>query len=620
MQDRRFGRRSGFGAMCFLGGLIAAAAGCDGGASSGRAGTDGGATDGGATDGGPRIPKLDARVPANVDARVQLTEAPISDMLKKLPFSGKVSLVGTGISSCTNQEPAPGDRWCAVARVAELDRQELWVINISAVSAGTAVQCTGNDPNCIRLTPNLWTGTPSVGPTHPYAHAFDGDTLIFHADATSAATELYQGPIYAWRPGWAKPRRISSPKGITCAAHFQGMAAYCLDSIEPDETKPLEFDLLAGPLPIGPDMPLPRVDRIHPSRSNDVSQWRATFSRDASQFCYSTGRTTGTENLWCFATADLAANAVTAGTRNTAPLINDASRWQFSRDTQKLYYLKKFNYSDVGNPQGDLTMVDYPTAANPVTLSSKVGAYLLLSDGTNTDKGLGIFAEVAQNRGTLRFIRDRSAPANFVTIAPEIASANVSPDLRYTYFSQNVNEQTGLSDAYVARNNEATKDLPAPRCALQIKSSTDLYGSPFLSKSGLVFWVDDVDPNVLVGKGMVANPADCSNKQQYAKDIDFWFTVNDEGVIYSDDTNIDVVSIRYARIPDGKTWPTGGAGLPLQKQAGRIYSMALPKYDLLVIQMDQGYPSDGVYYAKLPFGTPVSAPDAGVTDAAGDSM
>ena len=616
MKDRKLSRRSGFVEMCLLGGLMVGAVGCDGSGSSGQGG-NGNGTDAGSRDGGS-IFKTDTRVGVT-DARIMRSEPVISDMLKKLPITGRVALVGTGISSCTNEKPAPGDRWCAISRSAELGREELFVINISAVSKGIGVQCTGADPNCVRLTQNLWTGTPSVGPTHPYAHAFDGDTLIYHADATSAPTDLYQGPIWAWRPGWPAARQISSKKGITCVATLQGQAALCLDNIEPDDTKPLEFDLLAGPLPATAGTQLPRIDRIHPSHANDVSKWRASFSRDGSIFCYSTGRApTDSENLWCFPSATLPASAVANGPRTTAPFATGASKWAISRDNQKVYYLKTFNYNADGSPDGVLTMVDYPGGQNAVALSPKVGAFILLSDGTATDKGLGVFADVKQNRGTFRFITDRTVPANYVTIAKDIASASVSQDLRYTFLTKMVNEQTGLSDAHVARNFMATKDADAPFCTLQNKSTTDLYGSPFLDKAGLVFWVDDVDPNVFVGKGWVANPEDCGNKRQYAKDVDFWFTVNDEGLIYSDDTDIDVVSIRYASIPDGKTFPTGGAGLPLQKQAGRIYSMAIPKYDVLVIQIDQGYASDGIYYAKLPFGGPPA--DAGVADASIDAL
>lgn len=601
MQYRRLGRRSGLGKLCVLGGLLAAA-GCDG-SSTGQAGGDGGANDGGAREGGTLI-GLDGPKPINPDGRIQRPEPVISQLLTKLPLQGRVRLVGTGISSCTNEDPAPGDRWCAFSRSAELGREELWVINLTKVADNTPVQCNGTDPNCVRLTQNLWTGVPSVGPRHPFAHAFDGDTLIFHADATSASTELYQGPIYAWRPGWPVARQISSNKGILCEAHFRGQAALCLDNIEPDETKPLEFDLLAGPLPAAPGQQLPRMDRIHALRSNEVSKWRAGFSRDATQFCYSTGRTaTDPENLWCFATAQMPANAVPAGARTTPPLLTDAARWQFSRDGQRLYFLRGFNYSNEGDSRGTLAVAPLPGGAPITQLNDDVGAFLLLSDGTDGDLGVGMFNAVRQNRGTLRFLRNPATPAETTLIATNIASASVSPDLRYTYISRDINEQTGLADAYVARNNEATKDIPAPVCPLQTARTTDLYGSPFLRGSGLVFWVDDVDPNVLVGKGMVANPADCSNKQQYATDIDFWFVANDDGVIFSDETDIDVVSVKYARTPGGNTWPSGGA-VKLQGQASRVYSMTLPDYKVVVIEIDQGYASDGIYFSKLPFGTP----------------
>ncbi|MDX2023512.1 MAG: hypothetical protein SF187_24965 [Deltaproteobacteria bacterium] len=526
----------------------------------------------------------------------------VSMGLMALPISGKAVLVGKGTNGCTNEIPAPGDRWCAFSREVELGRAELWVINVSAFAKGVPMRCVPGDSNCKRLTTNLWTGTPSTGPAHPNAHSFDGDTLIFHADATSASTELYQGPIYAWRPSWSEPRQISTKKGITCAGHFAGQVAMCLDNIEPDETKPLEFDLLAGRLDDAQAQGLPRLDRIRPTRSNDVSRWRGAFSRDGSQFCYSTGRTpTDSENLWCFLTSSLPANAVATGTRASAPLITDAARWAFSRDTQKLYYLSGYNYSDQGRPSGVLKLADYPSGQNVTTIGYNIGAFLILSDGSNTDRGVGLFTDVVENRGSFRLLRDRSAPDDYVTIANGVSTASLSGDLRYTYFSQNTNERTGLGDAYVAQNATATKTSPASRCTLQSGATTDLYGRPFLEHAGLVFWAEDVDPNLLVGKGMVANPENCTSKVKYAKDLDFWFTVGDRGLIWSDDTDTDTVSIRYAPIADGKTWPGASGTVLLQKQASRIYSMTLPTNDLLLLQAQGASKDNVIYLAKLPF-------------------
>jgi len=143
--------------------------------------------------------------------------------------------------------------------------------------------------------------------------------------------------------------------------------------------------------------------------------------------------------------------------------------------------------------------------------------------------------------------------------------------------------------------------VSAPTCVLQLKETTDLYGEPFLEKSGLVFWVDDVDPNLLVGRAMVANPADCSNKRVFAKNLDFWFVVGDRGIVFSDDTDIDRVSLRYLSVPDGHSWPKENEGVLVQRQAGRIYSLTRPTFDTVIFQMALGFGSDGLYYAKLPF-------------------
>lgn len=545
-------------------------------------------------------PSLNGGTGGGMDAG--LLDPNVSPGLIRLPIAGKAALVGTGLNSCTNQVPAPGDRWCAFYREVELGRAELWVINVSALAKGVSMQCVPGNAHCKRLTTNLWTGTPSVGPSHPYAHNFEGDTLIFHADATSASTELHQGPIYAWRPTWSEPRQISTKKGITCTGHFAAPVALCLDNIEPDETKPLEFDLLAGQLADAQAQGLPRIDRIHSSRSNDVSKWRGAFSRDGSQFCYSTGRTpTDGENLWCFPSSALPANALATGKRSNAPLITDAAKWAFSRDTQKLYYLSGFNYSDQGSPSGVLTMADYPSGANPTRLATGVGAFIILSDGSNIDRGVGLFTDVVQNRGNFRLVRDRNVAGDGVLIASGVSKASLSGDLRYTYFSHNINDQTGLADAHVAQNATATQTTTAASCTLQSNATTDLYGSPFLDNAGLVFWADNVDPNVNVGTGMVANPETCTSKITFAKDLDFWFTVGDRGLIWSDDTDIDNVSIHYASVTDGRTWPDANATVLLQKHAARIYAMTSPTRELLLLQVQEGPTLNGIYLAKLPF-------------------
>src|SRR5205085_12683758 len=95
---------------------------------------------------------------------------------------------------------------------------ELWVLNVSKALAGTVPICDGSSADCVRLTAALWTGTAVYGDSHPSAHRFEGDTLIFHAGATPGPHDPYQGPIWAWRPGWKQPRQLTGPRGLLCWA------------------------------------------------------------------------------------------------------------------------------------------------------------------------------------------------------------------------------------------------------------------------------------------------------------------------------------------------------------------------------------------------------------------
>ena len=132
--------------------------------------------------------------------------------------------------------------------------------------------------------------------------------------------------------------------------------------------------------------------------------------------------------------------------------------------------------------------------------------------------------------------------------------------------------------------------------------STALFGNPFLQSSGLVLWMDNVDPNLLIGDGKVANPADCSGRQTFATDLDFWFTVKDEGVIFSDETDVDFSTLKFAKTPGGTMWMAGGAKT-VQPRLSRFYSLVLPDYDKIVFEFDSGHTDvDGIYLGRLPFG------------------
>jgi hypothetical protein len=156
-------------------------------------------------------PRSDGSAPA--DAAPDLPPLPAPTVRLLLP--GNARLAGDGATTCSHGQPAAGDVWCAVtidhADGADAgNRTELWVINATR-AAGESVTCDGSSPHCRRLHSDLWTGGALGGPLFPSDDHFDGDTLIFYAGGISGVPDgVYQGPVWAWRPGWSEPRVISS--------------------------------------------------------------------------------------------------------------------------------------------------------------------------------------------------------------------------------------------------------------------------------------------------------------------------------------------------------------------------------------------------------------------------
>jgi hypothetical protein len=620
------GRRLSIGPVALVA-VVGLALACDGGGGSQLGGPPDGGGTGGQTGGGLKFDGGGLKGGGfDVDAMVQRDPPPVSKEAIKLPFPNKARLIGDHTSSCSNEAPEGatlqsqvGDRWCGFFVSGELIGQfELWVFNYSqTVRAPGSVACT--DPNgthCRRMTADLWTAQPDAGPVHPYSHGFQGDTLIFYADAVSGPDDIYKGFVYGWRPGWAQPRRLTDRAGFRCSGHPRAPVALCLGNLEEDETKPFEFDLFAGTLSDSADSALPFIDRIHPDTggAEPVTKWRAAFNRSGDTFVYSTGRTDkDRENLWAIPSVQLKPG-FQFNARATTPLLTNAARFTVSRDGKKIYYLENFVYSSTGDPTGILKMADFPSAANPTVISDKIGAYLLLGKA-NVDAGVGLFYDVAVGKGTLRLLPNPAVPGDYKTIVSNIGSALVTADQKYTAFSRSIDEDTGLGDLSIVDNSKATKEEKNNiACVLQSRLRTDFYGTPFLESNGLVFWTDDVDSQLQVGKGMYARP-DCTGKDSFATDVDFWFTVGDRGIIFSDSTDIDIATIRFSAIANN----TLQAGGPKEVQVGanRVYNMMLPEYGHLLYELSNtGKPEiEGLYTYKLPFAlTPTPPSDAGVAD------
>jgi hypothetical protein len=125
-------------------------------------------------------------------------------------------------STCSHQQPASGDghRWCAFARPARAGATELWVFDLTALAGGdrAAPADLRRHQPWLPAAVGGAVGRLAPGrPSHPYSHAFDGDTLIFYADGSAGGDRgLHRGRC---TPGArAGPRHGCSPPPPGCCA------------------------------------------------------------------------------------------------------------------------------------------------------------------------------------------------------------------------------------------------------------------------------------------------------------------------------------------------------------------------------------------------------------------
>jgi hypothetical protein len=498
---------------------------------------------------------------------------------------GRARLMGTHQTACSNG-PGTGDRWCALTLPSPMiGRTDLWAINLTKALAGPVPKCDGTDANCKRISDNLWTGQPMNGPSHPFTHRFDGDTLVFHANA-SVALDPYAGAIYAWRPEWAAPKQISGGRGYSCSAHATADAYVCIENLTSDPTLPLQFDLTAGKLSTA--MPA-TLQKITPTRPNtQSSQWRVAFTRAGDYITWSTGGTTVTERetIYIARMDDLATRTMIAP---------GVSRWNISADSTKIYYLRDYNYSTVGDPQGTLMMADFPSGANEtMLLTQKVGAFQVLAEGA-VDKGIGFFDTVLAGKATYKIMADRANPAGVVTVVNNMAGVlALSRDLKYLYYFRDVEPNDGTTDGYIAKTDGS--NAATGGCTLTAALTSDQFGPPFAPIGGLVMWVENVDVIDGVAEGWLANPEGCTNKRKWSDRADFWFFVGAAGLLYSDEGAAESSNLKHASLAGS----TVGAPTLVQRQIGRVFGLPVGLPAVLYTLIGTP-PIDGLYFSRLPF-------------------
>jgi hypothetical protein len=536
--------------------------------------------------------------------------APTVNPDSKLILSGNIGLVGSGADTCTNQLPPTGDRWCAFSHVStDLFHNELWVVNVSKVAAGGAVQCVASaaDPNCIRLSTALYSDQ-QIGFR---VHGFDGDTLTFLEDeAANGGGSSYIGHIKAWRPGWKAPHSLTGSEGLFCNGHALTNTAVCLENPVPDSTNKYNhtIELHAGRLE-DTDAPLPLVGTIILQAPNDpafsdgtpVRKWGVRLSPDGNSIGWSTRATdTGTEDLhWQLLDDD--------STRTT--VVTDVDQWTISPDSQKWYWLKSFNYDVNGAPSGALQSATYPGGDTVKPIAANVGDYLPAANSVY------FRSKVMNDVGALQLVVDREAPQTVTMVDDGVALVfGASKDAKNAIYAKNAQVITDTSffvfDAFVAG---AANTMPC-NFAKTSAPGISFIQPTFLANGSLISWARLSATQEI--EGVSTSVPGCATRK-FASDLFDSTPIGDEGLVYVDsfsDTSVSEATLRFGVVDKNGQLPA--PGVVVQARSGLEYAPLAPALDAVLYTITSNTSVDGLYLnTKLQF-TTVPTVDAGTgTDA-----
>jgi hypothetical protein len=438
-------------------------------------------------------------------------------------FGDQAVVTGDGGSGCTHQVPASGngDRWCAIAKPSRNAPAltELWVLNVTRAAAGAVPPCDGTSPACLRMTPNLWTAFPTGGPGHPYSHAFDGDTLIFYANAKTNSTELHRGPVYAWRPGWAQPWQISSADGLLCYGHARAAVAYCMDDLHGDPMHPDDFELRAGTLEdsAAGRGPLPSLGRVRIFRSDGAVAWQAGFSPAGDRFAVSSpDPDPAVETLRELPVGEL-------GHAPPREIVRDLTSWQIAHDGKVIYFMRGEGSSPGGRPLQALYTASYPAGASITRLAPAVRDYIPAGQDAN-EMGVGFLAQGDAEQVHFRLLRDTTMPDQAATLfstTDDLEGVRISPDGR----------TTAWRDSLLVARMVRHQDLAS--CVLNTTDQHHATMPQYLADSSLLFWTQEAGENDSRQDGFTATP-DCQGKREFARGVDLIIPVGDRAVVYTD--------------------------------------------------------------------------------------
>jgi hypothetical protein len=508
-------------------------------------------------DGGTSDSAHDAKAPSNLsdslqpEERVPLVELPrlVADpVLTRRILDGPISLVGGGgVSGCSHGSMP--ERWCAFNRPSSEGgvTSELWVINVTRAIGGAAVSCEQDGRDCFRLTSNLFTGSQLWGVSHPYDNRFEGDTLIFYADAAADTPDPYVGPAFAWRPGWTHARQLTTDRGGLCFAEHRAAVAFCTDSVviqkNPDEFGPnlRELDLLVGPIEDASSGPLPKVAHLAADGAQSLA-WHTRFGSSGEYFAFSHFSQAGSpETLNIVKTAD-------AGRMAPASIVASASSWEIAHDGSKVYFLQDYDRTLGPFAQGTLMLADFPSGQSAVQLHTEVASFELLGAQdevfSDIDKGIAFYTLYSEEFWTLSLMPDRAKPSEVRRIGQQPNHAQVATDGKHAVYLE-------ARDAVAYSERTDGSGL----CMLTNDHRAETYGTHFSESGRRVFWIEYGRSGYGSEEGWYADPEDCKQRVKYGDYVVRFGIVGDDFVVFTGGDVDDRTSwLQYAPlVTDGTT-------------------------------------------------------------------
>jgi hypothetical protein len=476
--------------------------------------------------------------------------------------SSPATLIGSGSDSCTNQAGATTDRWCAFLVPSKTaGRFGLWVFNATQVASGAAVACDGTDAYCFEIATDAFhlDGDGSLD------GGFAGDTLLYRrgADATIA-----DGPIWAWRPGWATGRELITGLGTSCFAAPTYASAFCLRTSPSAAADTVSSDLVAGLLESPDDGPLAPVETIVTSAPSDPpnssADFELGFSPDGGWVAWSTTGVPSAQGLKAKKIGDQSAPITVA---------MDVSRWQMLGENAWLW-LRAYT-DDIIRPTGTLETAAFPDGTGVTTVEANVADYEPVGE-----KGLLVRGNVADQVGALRYIADLTQPGTSILLDQGVRSViGRSADASTVIYSK-VSTAVGVDLYAWSTSLPATCTLTSTPQAFQL--------ARLMAAGQVVVWVrrDVISQEVT---GAVTTLASCTT-QSFGQDLIQTMAASDGRLLFIDGAPSGSTSgtLRVATIVANGA----PAGLPLQRNVD-LFSPIAP--DAVVYTVPGDAASRGLY-------------------------